>query len=156
MEKGAEGMDFGSQIKKLRTSRRLTQEQLAQKLNVSRQTISSWENNRNLPDLEMVVMIAKTFQLSLDRLILGDPTMTTKLMNDSSEVRKMRINLYATIIMILTGIGCFLLSTMIGSTIDSNGVLHEPFFLIPIGYLFLLMGLISGFIYLFRKLRKQS
>lgn len=156
MEKGAEGMDFGSQIKKLRTSRKLTQEQLAQKLNVSRKTISSWENNRNLPDLEMVVMIAKTFQLSLDQLILGDPTMTTKLMNDSSEVRKMRINLYATIIMILAGIGCFLLSTIIGSTIDSNGVLHEPFFLIPIGYLFLLMGLISGFIYLFRKLRKQS
>ena len=156
MEKGAEGMDFGSQIKKLRTSRKLTQEQLAQKLNVSRQTISSWENNRNLPDLEMVVMIAKTFQLSLDQLILGDPTMTTKLMNDSSEVRKMWINLYVTIIMILAGIGCFLLSTIIGSTIDSNGVLHEPFFLIPIGYLFLLMGLISGFIYLFRKLRKQS
>lgn len=156
MEKGGRVMDFGSQVKKLRTSRKLTQEQLAQKLNVSRQTISSWENNRNLPDLEMVVMIAKTFQLSLDQLILGDSTMTTKLMNDSSETRKMRINLYVTIIMTLTGMGCFLLFKIIGSSLDSNGVLHEPFFLIPIGYLFLLMGLISGFNYLFKKLRKRN
>jgi len=56
-------MDFGTQIKKLRNSRKLTQEQLAQKLNVSRQTISSWENNRNLPDLEMVVDISQIFEL---------------------------------------------------------------------------------------------
>ncbi|CAJ1178199.1 helix-turn-helix domain-containing protein [Companilactobacillus paralimentarius] len=149
-------MDFGSQIKKLRTSRKMTQEQLAQKLNVSRQTISSWENNRNLPDLEMVVMIAKTFKLSLDQLILGDPTMTTKLMNDSSEVRKMRINLYVTIIMVLAGMGSFLLFKIIGSSLDGNGVLHEPFFLIPVGYLFLMMGLISGLIYLLKKLRKRN
>ncbi|KRL31922.1 transcriptional regulator [Companilactobacillus paralimentarius DSM 13238 = JCM 10415] len=134
----------------------MTQEQLAQKLNVSRQTISSWENNRNLPDLEMVVMIAKTFKLSLDQLILGDPTMTTKLMNDSSEVRKMRINLYVTIIMVLAGMGSFLLFKIIGSSLDGNGVLHEPFFLIPVGYLFLMMGLISGLIYLLKKLRKRN
>ena len=64
-------MDFGTQIKRIRTNLALTQEQLAQKLNVSRQTISSWENNRNLPDLQMVVQIAQTFNLSLDQLILG-------------------------------------------------------------------------------------
>lgn len=71
-------MDFGAQMKKLRTSQKLTQEQIAQKLNVSRQTISSWENNRNLPDLEMVVLIAQTFNISLDNLILGDTTMTDR------------------------------------------------------------------------------
>ncbi|KRN98718.1 DUF3955 domain-containing protein [Companilactobacillus kimchiensis] len=146
-------MDFGMQIKKLRHGHQLTQEQLAQKLNVSRQTISSWENNRNLPDLEMVVSISQIFEISLDQLILGDPTMTSKLVKDGSDMRKAKISLYTTIIMILAGIGCFLLKMMIGSTIDNNGVLHEPFFLLPIGYLFLLLGLISGFIYLFRKLR---
>ena len=40
-------MEFSAQIKKIRTDNQLTQEQLAQQLNVSRQTISSWENNRN-------------------------------------------------------------------------------------------------------------
>lgn len=147
-------MDFGTQIKKLRSSRKLTQEQLAQKLNVSRQTISSWENNRNLPDLEMVVRIAKIFTLSLDQLILGDPTMATKLVKDGSEMRKIKFTLYTTIIMILAGIGCFLLSSIIGSTIDANGMLHEPFFLIPIGYLFLLIGMIWGLVHLFFRFHK--
>jgi len=149
-------MDFGTQIKKLRNSRKLTQEQLAQKLNVSRQTISSWENNRNLPDLEMVVHISQIFELSLDQLILGDPTMTNKLVKDGNEMRKIRFTLYTTIIMILAGIGCFLLFQMIGSTIDSSGIIHEPFFLIPIGYLFLLVGLGSGISYLFQRARKNK
>jgi len=147
-------MDFGMQIKKLRSSHKLTQEQLALKLNVSRQTISSWENNRNLPDLEMVVQIAKIFEISLDQLILGDPTMTSKLMKDGSDMRKARISLIITIAMLLGGVICFGLFMMIGSTVDSSGILHEPFFLVPIGYLFLLMGIISGVVYLIQRIRK--
>jgi len=147
-------MDFGMQIKKLRSSRKLTQEQLAKKLNVSRQTISSWENNRNLPDLGMVVQIAKIFELSLDQLILGDPTMTSKLMKDGSDMKKAKISLITTIVLLLGGIICFALFSMIGSTVDSSGILHEPFFLVPIGYLLLLLGIISGVIYLIQKLRK--
>ncbi|MFS7393650.1 helix-turn-helix transcriptional regulator [Carnobacterium maltaromaticum] len=77
-------MEFSAQIKKIRTDNQLTQEQLAQQLNVSRQTISSWENNRNIPDLEMVVSIAKLFNISLDQLILGDDIMREKLVKDSS------------------------------------------------------------------------
>ena len=48
-------MDFGKQIKKIRTDRGLTQEQMAGMLNVSRQAISNWENNKNLPDLELII-----------------------------------------------------------------------------------------------------
>ena len=83
-------MKFGEQIKDIRTANNLTQEQFAQKLNVSRQTISSWENNRNLPDLEMTVQIAKTFDLSLDQLILGGSNMTEKLISDGSETTRTR------------------------------------------------------------------
>ncbi len=147
-------MDFGTQVKKLRNSRHLTQEQLALKLNVSRQTISSWENNRNLPDLEMVVTLSQTFQISLDQLILGDPSMTDKLVKDGSEMRKIKITLYVTLVMILAGVGCFLLFSMIGSYLDSDGILHEPFFLVPIGYLFLLLGLVGGVVNLIQ--RKQN
>src|SRR5699024_7590763 len=109
-------MDFGAQMKKLRTSRGLTQEQVAQKLNVSRQTISSWENNRNLPDLEMVVLIARIFNISLDNLILGDPTMTNKLVKDGSEMKRTRWNLYFSLSMIFAGIISFLLFRLFGST----------------------------------------
>lgn len=146
-------MDFGTQVRKLRQSQKLTQEQMAQKLNVSRQTISSWENNRNLPDLEMVVKISRIFELSLDNLILGDPSMTDKLVEDGSEMRKARISLYVMLISIIAGIGSFVLFTIIGSSIDSDGILQEPFFLVPIGYLFLLVGLVSGLVYLIQKIR---
>lgn len=148
-------MDFGAQMKKLRTSRELTQEQVAQKLNVSRQTISSWENNRNLPDLEMVVLIARIFNISLDNLILGDPTMTNKLVKDSSETKRAKWNLYFSLSMIVAGIISFLLFRLIGSTVDSNGYLQEPFFLVPIGYLFLLVGLIDGVIYLVQRFKRN-
>ncbi|WP_243279982.1 helix-turn-helix domain-containing protein [Mediterraneibacter faecis] len=40
-------------------------------MNVTRQAVSNWENNRNLPDIEMLILIAQTFHISLDNLILG-------------------------------------------------------------------------------------
>lgn len=63
-------MEFNEQIKRLRKENNLTQEEMAKKLNVTRQALSNWENNRNLPDFEMIILIAKTFGVSLDELIL--------------------------------------------------------------------------------------
>lgn len=54
-------MNFGEQFKKIRTEKKLTQEQVASQLHLSRQAVSNWENNKNLPDIEMVVDIARTF-----------------------------------------------------------------------------------------------
>ena len=68
-------MDFGKQIKQMRLERKLTQEQLANQLGVSRQAVSNWENNKNLPDLELIIAISKLFSVSLDDLILGGSTM---------------------------------------------------------------------------------
>ena len=58
-------MDFSEQLKTIRKERGLTQEQLANELMVSRQAISNWKNNKNLPDLEMVVRISKLSELVL-------------------------------------------------------------------------------------------
>ena len=52
-------MDFSEQLKTIRKERGLTQERLANELMVSRQAMSNWKNNKNLPDLEMVVRIYK-------------------------------------------------------------------------------------------------
>ena len=94
-------MEFAEKIKEIRTSHQLTQEQFAMKLNVTRQAVSNWENNRNLPDLEMLILIATIFGISLDELILGGTNvnnMTEKLIKDGSETRKAKLNLYATLI----------------------------------------------------------
>lgn len=59
-------MEFSDSIKQLRKDNKLTQEQLASKLHVTRQAISNWENNKNLPDIETLIEIATTFHISLD------------------------------------------------------------------------------------------
>lgn len=63
-------MDFGKQIRQIRKDAKLTQEQMAAKLNVSRKAVSNWENNKNLPDLEMIITISRVFGLSLDQLMV--------------------------------------------------------------------------------------
>ena len=88
-------MNFAEEIKRLRTERKLTQAQMAELLHVSRQTISSWENGRNLPDLEMTVQIARIFGLSLDQLILGGQDMEQKLIRDGSETRRAKLTMIA-------------------------------------------------------------
>ncbi len=60
---------LGEIIKKLRIARGLNQVQLAQKLDVSKQTISNWENNNILPSVEMLMKISRFFSVSTDFLL---------------------------------------------------------------------------------------
>lgn len=62
-------MEIGKKICLLRKNVGITQEQLAQQLGVSRQTISKWESGLSLPDIESVVMISRLFQVSLEDLL---------------------------------------------------------------------------------------
>ncbi|EOS81648.1 hypothetical protein C817_00377 [Dorea sp. 5-2] len=60
---------FGDMMKNLRQSRSLNQVQLANLLNVSKQTVSNWENNNILPSIEMLVKISQFFSVSTDYLL---------------------------------------------------------------------------------------
>lgn len=152
-------MKFNEKIKEIRHNLGLTQDQFAGQLNVTRQAVSNWENDRNLPDLEMIIKIAEIFHLSLDELILGGSSMqneiTEKLIKDGSETRKAKLNLTSTIIgtfLLLIGLGCFFIKMNSVEYIDQAGILHENFFLLPIGFLFLFAGgivfLVTGLKYL--------
>ena len=57
-------MEIGNKINQLRKLSGMTQEQLAEKLNVSRQTISKWESDSTSPDLESIVKISRIFHVS--------------------------------------------------------------------------------------------
>lgn len=63
-------MYFGDKLKQIRTNQGLSQEQLAEKIGVSRQAITKWETNRGLPDVENMVILAEIFKVTLDELIL--------------------------------------------------------------------------------------
>ena len=62
-------MDIGSNIRALRKERGMTQETLAEFLNVSVAAISKWETQRGIPELKMIINLATIFNVSLDRLI---------------------------------------------------------------------------------------
>ncbi len=65
-------MEIGRQIRNYRTKAELSQEQLADLVFVSRQTISNWENDKNYPDIKSLVLLSEVFQVSLDQLVKGD------------------------------------------------------------------------------------
>ena len=65
-------MELSKQIKKYRVEANLSQEELADKVFVSRQTISNWENDKNYPDIKSLLLLSEVFDVSLDNLIKGD------------------------------------------------------------------------------------
>ena len=65
-------MELGKQIKRYRMEANLSQEELADKVFVSRQTISNWENDKNYPDIKSLVLMSEVFHVSLDYLVKGD------------------------------------------------------------------------------------
>lgn len=65
-------MEISRQIKKYRQEFKLSQEDLAEKIFVTRQTISNWENDKNYPDINSLVLLSNLFGTSLDILVKGD------------------------------------------------------------------------------------
>lgn len=65
-------MELGKQIKMYRLENKLSQEELADRIYVSRQTISNWENDKSYPDINSLVLLSEVFKVSLDKLIKGD------------------------------------------------------------------------------------
>ena len=99
-------MELGKNIAKIRKDNKLTQDDLAEKYFVTRQTISNWENGKSYPDLETLVKISDDFKISLDVLIKED----NKMVKDISKKQKrykwiiVPIILYAVLIIGIIGI----------------------------------------------------
>lgn len=64
-------MEFNNRLYQLRKQKGLSQEELASRLNVSRQTVSKWEIGDSTPDMEKLVAMSELFDVSLDYLMLG-------------------------------------------------------------------------------------
>lgn len=62
-------MNVGKNITKLRKEKKLTQEDLGKLINVSPKTISSYENNHNLPNIEILILLSEVFNVTIDKLI---------------------------------------------------------------------------------------
>lgn len=63
--------DVGKNIKKFRKERNMTQEELAEKMNVTRQAISNWETAKTEPDVDTLTRLADVFEVSVEEMIYG-------------------------------------------------------------------------------------
>ena len=89
-------MELGKQIRKYRNERTLSQEALADKVYVSRQTVSNWENDKSYPDVKSLVLLSEVFAVSLDQLIKGDVEMMKEQINQTGQKRFGRLsNIFA-------------------------------------------------------------
>ena len=72
-------MEIGKKLKNARIEAGLTQEKAAEKIDVSRQTISNWENEKSYPDIISVIALSDLYSVSLDELLKGDQKMAEHL-----------------------------------------------------------------------------
>lgn len=91
-------MELGKQIKSCRQEANLSQEELAERVYVSRQTISNWENDKSYPDVNSLVLLSEVFQISLDKLIKGD---IDRMREEIKKEEVTKLNHYGTILTVL-------------------------------------------------------
>jgi transcriptional regulator with XRE-family HTH domain len=75
-------MDLGNRIKEARERLNLSQDELAEKMAISRQAISKWETGKSYPDIEKILKLSDIFNLSLDELVKGDKTFQENLIKE--------------------------------------------------------------------------
>lgn len=80
-------MEIGKKKKNARIEAGLTQEKAAEKINVSRQTISNWENEKSYPDIISVIALSDLYSVSLDELLKGDQKMAEHLEESTNVVK---------------------------------------------------------------------
>jgi DNA-binding XRE family transcriptional regulator len=97
-------MELSNQIRKYKDTLGWSQEDLAQRVFVSRQTISNWETDKTYPDIKSLLMLSALFQTTLDDLVKGDVEMMKKEMKNSTDVKRMHV--LSIVIMIALLVGC--------------------------------------------------
>ena len=90
-------MNFGEVLQTKRKSMGLTQEDLADKLFVSSETISNWETNKTTPDIDNVIRISQLFDISLNNLLLEGSNMVENI-KKKAEINNLKKYSYCTVI----------------------------------------------------------
>ena len=101
-------MTFGKTLKERRSQLDLTQQEVAKKLYISRQTISNWENGKSYPDLDMLIKISDVYHVSIDSLLKGDQELKKSLDTQKLESILLQMEYIPLLLNIATAILTFL------------------------------------------------
>ncbi|MCI8310064.1 MAG: helix-turn-helix transcriptional regulator [Clostridia bacterium] len=81
-------MNIGEKLFELRKSKNLSQEEVAEKLNVTRQTVSKWETNQSTPDFDKILPLCELFEISTEELLTGKKPEVNNKENNNVEFRR--------------------------------------------------------------------
>ncbi len=90
---------FGEKIREKRKSLKLTQTEVSREINVSRQTISSWENGKSYPDILTLIALSNFYSLSLDYLMKEDIKYISKIKKDNVSLGVLKLFFIAQLIL---------------------------------------------------------
>ena len=107
-------MEIEKRLKDARVKAGLTQEQVAEKAMVSRQTISNWENGKSLPDIISIMNLSDLYQISLDELLKGDTKMKEKIEKDVKVAKGNKRLILTTAVLLFVVAIIYLISTLVG------------------------------------------
>lgn len=110
-------MEIGKKLKAARQGSGLTQEQVAERLYVSRQTISNWENEKSYPDIVSVVRLSDLYSISLDDLLKGDAKMLEHLGESTDIVKSNQRLVLAVIANIAVFLACLLTAALLPDSV---------------------------------------
>ena len=107
-------MELNEQIKKYRTEMNISQEELAEKIYVTRQSISNWENGKTYPDIHSLLLLSSLFGISLDQLVKGDIEIMKEEIKKEEIAKMNRYGKIYTIMLIATAISAVPLFMWLG------------------------------------------
>lgn len=96
--------EIGERIRTERQQQKITQQELADQLHVSRSAISNWENSRNYPDLNSIVLLSDIFEISLDNLLREDTKIVNHISNEQKKSERRKAALTVVTALLVVGI----------------------------------------------------
>lgn len=87
-EKGDMHMNIAERIKVLRKSKGLSQEELADRIGVSRQAVSKWESGHNVPDPEKIILLSAALEVTTDYLLLGKTSAVSEIQSETKQIEQ--------------------------------------------------------------------
>lgn len=97
-------MNFSKQLKKYRELNGYSQETLAEKIYVTRQTISKWENDKTYPDIHNLIALSVLFDITLDELVKGDVDTMKKIVNSEHTDKHTKGMLFFILLALIVGV----------------------------------------------------
>jgi transcriptional regulator with XRE-family HTH domain len=109
-------MTIAERLKEARKKAGMTQDQVAEKIMVSRVTVSHWENGRSLPDIVSLIDLSDLYCVSLDELVKGDSKMTEKVKKDAKDSRNNKRLIQTTAVLVTAVLLAYLISIVVGGS----------------------------------------